>query len=114
MLLHPGQGDVVAHQRVLRPLLLLMARDDLVHRERTLAFHLAAIDQHSRRSLVEVDEDRPARLWQPQRHPAGGLDPRVVRGLQPGAVAQAVDAGYALDRQRQSRSSGAVRRIADQ
>ena len=101
MLLHPRVGDVAVNQRVLGPLLLLVARDDLFDRQLARGRHVATLDESLGRTLAEVNEHRSAR----QRHLRGGdaglRDAVVVGDLQRLAVREAADAGRPIDRQRQ-------------
>ena len=64
VLRHPDIRGVVLHQRVLRPLLLLVPRDDFVNREPARRRDAGALGEHRRSSSVEIDEHRTAR----QRH----------------------------------------------
>ena len=60
VLLHARVRDVALHDRVLRPLLLLVPRDHFRDRERLLRRDARALDHHVGGALVEVDDHRPA------------------------------------------------------
>ncbi len=70
VLLHPGRRHVAVEQPVLGPLLLLVARDDLFHRQLPLGGDAAPIDEDLAGAFVEVHQHRAARLRHSHAHPA--------------------------------------------
>ncbi len=80
VLLHARIGRVIPNGKILRALLLLMARDDLRDRQRLRRRHVAAIREHLGGALVEIEHHRPARQRHLQTYRPGDVIARVIAG----------------------------------